>query len=89
MLSFCFFQINKLEKDLEEKRRYMDIFEKWILDAEEVLKNKVRDLGEKKEGKRLIKTCLSDVSMQFFSSFIYLVFDFLLSLQMFSKCNLV
>lgn len=53
MLSFCFFQINKLEKDLEEKRRYMDIFEKWILDAEEVLKNKVRDLGKKKEGKRL------------------------------------
>lgn len=64
MLSFCFFQINKLEKDLEEKRRYMDIFEKWILDAEEVLKNKVRDLGEKeKKGKKLIKTCLSGVSM--------------------------
>ena len=64
MLSFCFFQINKLEKDLEEKRRYMDIFEKWILDAEEVLKNKVRDLGEKeKKGKKLTKTCLSGVSM--------------------------
>ncbi|XP_070212743.1 golgin subfamily B member 1-like isoform X2 [Littorina saxatilis] len=32
--------INRLEKDLEEKRRYIDIFEKWILDADEILKNK-------------------------------------------------
>lgn len=38
-------QINRLEKDLEEKQRYFVIIEKWIVDAEEVLKNKVISIG--------------------------------------------
>ncbi|XP_076472197.1 uncharacterized protein LOC143301638 isoform X3 [Babylonia areolata] len=48
--------INKLEKDLEEKRRYIYIFEKWILEAEEVLKNK-----NKKNDRDLVQQLQTEV----------------------------